>query len=145
MTRAALLVALLAACYEPEAVDCTVECGGPGECADGQVCGSDGYCAAPDVAGNCRMLTDEPRQVSLVIAIAGHGKVTIEHVGNCDTESPSGGNCTFLVPAGSMQQLKAVEANDREFISWTSTCSGSAANCTLTPVMALTQVGAQFQ
>jgi len=141
--RAVLLGALLAACYEPDAVDCTVQCGGPDDCADGQVCGTDGYCAAPDVAGTC-MVSGQPPQVALVIAIEGHGKVSIEHVGSCDSAGPTEGNCTFPVAAGDMQQLKAVESNDRKFLSWTSTCSGTSSSCTLT-VTALTQVGAKFE
>ena len=144
MKRLAMLTALLAGCYEPEAVDCTVECTGPSDCADGQVCGSDHFCAAPDVAGMCNT-TGDPQSVSLIIAIEGHGKVSVEHVGSCDSDSPSQGSCTFAVPPGAMQQLKAVEGGEREFISWTSTCTGSSATCAVTPVMALTQVGARFQ
>jgi hypothetical protein len=144
MLRLALLSTLLAACYEPDAVDCTVECAAAGDCADGQVCGPDHFCAAPDVAGMCNV-SDEPQMVSLVVTITGHGKVSIDKVGNCDSESPSQGNCTFTVTPGVMQQLKAVENSEREFISWTETCSGSSATCALTPVMALTQVGAKFE
>jgi hypothetical protein len=52
---AALVV--LAGCYAPSLRDCTVSCAGPSDCAPGQVCGDDGMCAAPDVAGQCAMET----------------------------------------------------------------------------------------
>jgi hypothetical protein len=51
----------------------------------------------------------------------------------------------FAVLENVMQKLKAVENNDREFVSWTSTCSGSSSTCTVTPVTSLTQVGARFE
>jgi hypothetical protein len=146
MRPLALLCALCTGCYEPEAVDCTVECSAADECADGQVCGADHFCAAPEIAGACGMTnSDEPQMVSLVVAIDGDGKVTVEGFGNCDSDSPSQGTCTFSVPAGVMRRLKAVEDDDREFVSWTSTCAGSSSSCTVTPVMSLTHVGAKFE
>jgi hypothetical protein len=42
-----------AACYEPELRDCTLACSSTSDCADGQVCGSDRFCASPELAGNC--------------------------------------------------------------------------------------------
>ena len=140
------LCSLLAACYEPEAVDCTVECNAPGECADGQQCGNDGFCASPDIAGTCKsMLSDEPESVMLMVSIEGRGKVSIDKVGTCDSDGPSAGACMFSVAPNIARQLKAIENDDREFISWTSTCSGSTTTCSVTPVMALTQVGAKFE
>ena len=55
VTRAALAaaVALAAGCYDPALRDCTVTCAGAGDCASGQVCGADHFCAAPSVAGTC--------------------------------------------------------------------------------------------
>lgn len=137
------LLALLAACYEPEAVDCTVTCSGVGDCAEGQICGSDGLCAAPELAGHCMASEiDEPQMVTLAIAIEGDGKVTVGEIGTCDDED---GVCMFTVRAGLAYQLKAVEKDDREFISWTQSCSGTDATCSVVPVTALTQVGAKFQ
>jgi hypothetical protein len=46
-------LAVLAGCYRPELRDCVVTCAGEGDCADGQVCGTDGFCAAPEIAGSC--------------------------------------------------------------------------------------------
>ena len=60
-------------------------------------------------------------------------------------DDPSAGACMFSVMPNVAQQIKAIENEDREFISWTSTCNGTSTTCSVTPVMALTQVGAKFQ
>jgi len=49
----AVLIALVASCYSPDVRDCTVTCSDNADCADGQRCGSDHLCAAPDHAGRC--------------------------------------------------------------------------------------------
>jgi hypothetical protein len=57
------LCALVAGCYEPAVRDCTVTCHGVHECAAGQVCGADGFCASPAHAGSCasmRATADAP-------------------------------------------------------------------------------------
>jgi hypothetical protein len=146
MRSFAALCMLLVACYEPDAVDCTIECSAGDDCGEGQVCGSDGFCAKPDVAGTCRSnQNDEPNSVTLVVTISGSGKVTVGDIGTCDSDDASQGSCMFAVTANVVQQLEAIENKDREFISWTSTCSGSSTTCTVTPVTSLTQVGAKFE
>ncbi len=54
LLRSVAIALLVAGCYDPSLRDCTVTCHGAGECASGQVCGADGYCAAPSVAGTCK-------------------------------------------------------------------------------------------
>jgi uncharacterized repeat protein (TIGR02543 family) len=49
----ALLAIPAAGCYAPSVRDCTVTCEAATDCATGQVCGPDGYCAAPGVTGTC--------------------------------------------------------------------------------------------
>jgi hypothetical protein len=88
---------------------------------------------------------EEPQSVLLMISIEGRGKITVEDVGSCDTDGPQAGACMFSVTPNLTRQLKAIEKDDREFISWTSVCSGTATSCSVTPVMALTQVGAKFE
>ncbi|HEY5926559.1 MAG TPA: hypothetical protein VIV11_32955 [Kofleriaceae bacterium] len=144
MKQLALLCATLVACYEPEAVDCTVVCSQPSDCVDGQVCGADHFCAAPEVAGMCSTL-GEPQTVSLVIVIEGPGKVIVDKVGTCDAANTVDGRCTYVVNSGVTLEIKAHENDDREFISWTSTCTGSNTTCTVTAVTPLTQVGAKFE
>lgn len=145
MKTALATLLLAAACYEPQARDCTLECEAADECAEGQVCGPDGFCAAADVAGNCNAANgDETSMVTLIVTIEGKGKVVVDRVGTCDSDSPEG-MCTFDVLPGVMRQLAAIQLkDDREFISWTSTCSGTTTTCSLTPVT-LTHVGAKFE
>ena len=40
------MLVCLVGCYSPSVRDCTVSCANPGDCAGGQVCTSDGWCAA---------------------------------------------------------------------------------------------------
>ncbi|MBA3452639.1 MAG: hypothetical protein H0T42_06010 [Deltaproteobacteria bacterium] len=49
----ALLSTATAGCYRPQLDECAVRCGGAEDCAPGQVCGSDGWCAASANAGQC--------------------------------------------------------------------------------------------
>jgi len=49
----AIAACALAACYDPVLRDCTIACASGDACAPGQVCGDDGFCAAPAVAGHC--------------------------------------------------------------------------------------------
>lgn len=44
------------ACYSPDLRDCVVACTAASDCATGQVCGADRFCAAPSVAGQCDQL-----------------------------------------------------------------------------------------
>ncbi|MBA3820036.1 MAG: hypothetical protein H0X17_14170 [Deltaproteobacteria bacterium] len=46
-----LLVA--AGCYEPDLRTCTVQCAASNDCAPGQLCGNDGWCALPSAIGAC--------------------------------------------------------------------------------------------
>jgi len=44
------LVPLGSSCYQPETRDCTVACSETSDCADGQGCTRDRFCAAPTIA-----------------------------------------------------------------------------------------------
>ena len=48
--RIALVLVCLVGCYSPSVRDCTVSCGGPGDCTGGQVCSTEGWCAAPETS-----------------------------------------------------------------------------------------------
>lgn len=145
----ALLVTLLAtaACYEPQARDCTVTCNNANECAGGQVCGGDGFCAAPSVAGHCSVIDAPPAEmpIALSVVIMGPGKISVEDIGVCSSDTAPHGTCTFSVPARMARQLRAIQLKeDKSFQGWTMGCSGSQDTCELTPVMAVT-VGARFE
>lgn len=147
--RARLLPLLaLTACYSPDTRNCTVSCASAVECGNGQVCGADGFCAEPSLAGHCNAASPDAgareTNVALRITIQGRGRVTIQGVGVCDTSQTNHGDCTLMVPPRVARTLAAVATNN-DFVGWTtSNCSTQGVTCTLTPVAA-TQVGARFQ
>lgn len=134
-------LATAAGCYDPEIVDCSVACQAADECADGQVCGADGYCAAPEVAGRCQ--GQEPARVALEVTIDGDGRVAIDGLGTCDSSHSR--LCMFTVLQNQRYRLKAIAGDDRSFESWSSACAGDAETCDVTPVSARTRVGAEFE
>lgn len=151
----------LAACYSPSLRDCTVSCASASDCATGQVCGADGMCAAPAIAGRCRSLVDAgnpdapahadaaladaARTVRLTVQIMGKGSVAIEGVGACSSQDPDKGNCMYDVAAGAplTAQASPITVTD-VFGAWGSvTCAGQGARCQFTPVTA-TMIAARF-
>jgi hypothetical protein len=155
---------VLAGCYSPSLRDCTVSCGSAADCATGQVCGADGMCASPAVAGRCAAvdagapdapasrdagLPDAPpdaaRTVRLTVQIMGKGSVAIAGVGGCSSQDPDRGNCVYDVVAGAPLTAQAMPiAPTDAFALWSSiTCAGQGARCQFTPVLA-TVITARF-
>jgi hypothetical protein len=151
----------LAGCYSPSLRDCTVSCGSASDCATDQVCGADGMCASPAVAGRCgaavdaghldapartdAALPDAARTARLTIQIMGKGSVIIEGIGACSSQDPDRGNCVYDVVAGAplAAQAMSITATD-VFAMWSSiTCAGQGARCQFTPVIA-TVIAARF-
>jgi len=139
-TASLATTSLLIACYDPEARDCTVTCSANEPCTGDQVCGSDGFCASPAIAGHCGDTADAavPR-VSLQIVVEGGGKVSVTDVGTCYS------TCTYDVTANMQLELKAIDGGEREFVEWTETCTGSDKSCVVTPMLPITIVAAKFQ
>jgi hypothetical protein len=168
---AVALVAMSSACYEPELRDCTIACQGASDCADGQVCGADHFCAGPDVAGHCSTPAtrdasvgatgsdggggplvdaavppdappDAPTRGILTIMISGHGRVVVQNVGACEYEASP---CQLSVPLDQDAILTAWPSNDWRFDNWNAgPCNGSdAAACLFKPALAIT-VSAKF-
>lgn len=48
--RALVILVCLVGCYSPSVRDCTVSCAGPNDCTGGQVCSTEGWCAAPETS-----------------------------------------------------------------------------------------------
>jgi hypothetical protein len=143
--RIALVVALLAGCYDPELRDCTVECNSGDECADGQVCGTSGMCAAAEAADECAPGGGSaPPRVSLRVSIDGPGEVVVEGQGTCTTDD-SHDPCMYSFAAGALVTLHARAIDDEKpFEQWTGMCAGQSATCTLAATPAMT-VGARFK
>lgn len=155
---AAVAGVVLAGCYSPSLRDCTVSCGSAGDCATGQVCGADGMCASPAVAGRCAArvdaghdaaLADAPpdvgRTVRLTVQVMGKGSVTVEGIGTCSSQDPDHGNCVYNVVPGAPLTAEATSITTSDvFAMWSSsTCAGQGARCQFTPVIA-TVIAARF-
>jgi hypothetical protein len=170
LVRAAGVAALaaLAGCYDPSLRDCTVTCHGAGECANGQVCGADGYCAAPGVAGTCgavdaRETADAPSidassdapvdavvidappdatPAQLHVTISGKGMVT-DSTGTrvCTTD------CLFPAADGDKMTFTAQGMGSAHpFQDWTTAnCMGMGPTCTVTITAPVTTLSAMFK
>jgi hypothetical protein len=171
--RCAVVAALvgLAGCYAPPLRDCTVSCTAPGDCVGDQLCGSDGLCAAPDIAGRCAMgpptpdaspprdagttprdaprgdaaMPDAPALIALRVQITGKGSVVVDGHGICSSQGPQHGDCTYDIAPHVAQTVHALPVQlDQVFGSWTSVaCGGQGATCTFTPSSA-TAITAKF-
>jgi hypothetical protein len=169
----ASLASIAAGCYSPELRDCTLTCNAASDCADGQVCGSDHFCAAPGIAGQCAFLPgdaggsnrdggidapkmpdarpdaampDAPTHAVLTISIEGKGRVTVQTIGTCDESGPQNGHCTYAVPLNLAITVQAQPYEDQRFDKWTTPvcASMSMPSCTFTPV-GPTTVGVKFR
>ena len=158
-------------CYSPDVRDCVVTCASAADCAGGQVCGSDGFCAGAARAGHCAQAAtpdggmpldaalptdahpDAPRDaavdagpttVALVIHIDGGGTVFLVGGSSCDSSAPMH-ECTLVVLANVPVTLSAVPHDNQAFDHWTTTaCAGQGSICVFTPV-ADTDVGVKFR
>ena len=168
---AAAALVTLAGCYAPSLRDCTVSCASQRDCAGGQVCGSDGMCASPELAGRCvsappdaalidadmidaplidaaltdAALTDAPAPVLLRVQVLGKGSIAVDGHGICSSLDPQKGVCAYEIAARVPQIVRALSIQpDQVFANWTSlTCSGEPAVCTVTPI-ATTTIVARF-
>jgi hypothetical protein len=152
LLRALVVVACSTSCYDPELRDCTLRCGRPHDCADGQVCGADGFCASPERAGRCAgsppdaavdarpdaRQRDAPDEVALHVIVMGGGLVTLDGGDSCDND------CILIARAGSLVTLRALPGTKQEFSSWTSgPCVGQSDTCVFIPWVAVT-IGVRF-
>lgn len=166
-------VALVTGCYSPELRDCVVSCASAADCAPEQICGTDGMCASPDVAGRCAgtmavvdaslPMTDTPTTVDaaspvdaappidaapqhyLRIDLAGRGGVTVAGIGMCH-HTASMLPCPFPVVGGVALALQAIPDPENRFDKWESgPCMGQDETCTFVPVLLVTDVKAKFR
>lgn len=166
-------LAATAACYSPDLRDCVVSCASSVDCAGGQLCGADHFCASPARAGHCAAppATDAglaadagadahppppdarpdaaidagPTEVTLHVTIDGQGTVTLDGGGSCDSGAPQKGNCMLLAPEGVPATLHATPHDGQRFDRWTTmTCGGQGDTCVFVPT-ANVDVGARFR
>lgn len=165
LNRVVLAASLTASCYSPDTRDCTVTCSHPLDCASGQVCGADHFCASPEMAGRCGSLPpvdggvvdgskpphdapadarrpdappDAPGGVALQLQIMGAGTVALDGVGSCDKD------CTLYAPFAAPATLRAAPKPKQMFDGWTQgPCVGQGAICTFVPLAPVT-IAARF-
>ena len=161
----AVALACLAACYSPDVRDCSVTCASSADCAGAQVCGTDHFCAMPDIAGTCARQQampdagspadaardadvtppadaalpdappDAPATGALHLKVGGHGQL-VAGGHTCTMD------CTYQVPLVTIDVV-AVGMGDQVLDKWTEgPCVGSqSTTCTVTPPVT---VGAKF-
>ena len=151
-----LLLSLIPACYSPDLRDCTVSCVGAADCAGGQVCSAEHYCAASGVSCAVTPLADAPRADTMAldapppvdapppsgnlhVRIMDKGTVEVGGVGTCAMD------CTYTVLLGGALELVARPGENRELERWSGACAGADDTCTLVPVQPLTEVSAKFR
>ena len=157
---AAAISLALAGCYSPALRDCTVSCTSAGDCATGQVCGADGMCASPAIAGRCGALVDAgsrdgppldaappdaARTVRLTVQVTGKGSVAVGGAGTCSSQDSDRASCTYDVVPGVPLTAQAMPIDPADaFSMWSSmTCAGQGALCRFTPAAA-TMITARF-
>ncbi|MBA3460093.1 MAG: hypothetical protein H0T46_09050 [Deltaproteobacteria bacterium] len=135
-----LVLAILSGCYAPEVRDCTVSCSSPDECAGGQVCNAQGYCADEGITcGNSAVDAGDTR-VMLRVQVMGKGRVDVIGASSCGGAGPS--DCMIPVPKGPVT-LNAVSTGD-DFDRWTAGCTTGSSTCSVTVDAPMT-VGARFE
>ena len=167
---AILAIALAgASCYSPELRDCTVSCEAQSDCAHGQVCGADQFCAAPEIAGRCSSLPSDSggddrdagavdgkvdarperagpdlAMVPMHLKIDGDGRVTVSGQLTCEKQGSQNGDCMYQVPLGLAITLGAQPYNGQQFDALERcTCNAQGATCTFVPTGA-TDLHARF-
>jgi hypothetical protein len=132
-------------CYAPDVVDCTVTCTEPTDCADGQACTANGFCATEGATCMGEGVTADGgvTAIALRVQIEGDGRVFVMGVGEC-SRAMNNGVCTWQVQPRALR-FQATPGNDREFDKWTTmNCAGQSSTCTFTP-SAATTVGVKFK
>jgi hypothetical protein len=143
--RFPLAIAILAAgCYEPRLAPCKVSCGSAADCAQGDACGTDGFCVA--VAGD-RCTSEGPGDATIAMPLAlhvtvmGNGSVTVTDGGTCkDT-------CMYTFAQGvAITAMWIQTSGGHAFSGWTTpNCLTQGQTCTFTLAPTTAMLGARFQ
>lgn len=177
LARGTLVAAAMAgsACYSPELRDCTVACKTPHDCADGQVCGADRFCAGPEVAGRCSLgatrdasigaIGEDGGRIAIDAAVPSdappdappdaptEGVLTISigghgrvSVENVGTCEYQTSPCQFVVPLDHDVILAAFSSNDWEFETWNAgPCTGEESSACVFQPSLAMIAGAKFE
>jgi hypothetical protein len=134
------------------------------------VCGSDLFCASPELAGRCASLPagdggmppirdaasiddannaippdappDTKPTTTVEVHVEGKGRIALEDIGMCDEAGPENGDCMFVVPVGEPLHIEAIAYPDWRFEKWTTiTCIVDDETCDFTPLLPTTVSG----
>jgi hypothetical protein len=135
-----LVLAILSGCYSPDVRDCTVSCSSESDCAGGQVCNPQGYCADEGITcGNSAVDAGDDR-VMLHVQVMGKGRVDVVGASSCGGNGPS--DCMISVAKGRVT-INAVKT-ENDFDRWTMGCMSGSSTCSITVNSAIT-VAAKFK
>jgi hypothetical protein len=118
-----------------------------------QVCGEDGWCAAPAVAGTCAAIPAGPqgdagsgvtpidaasRMATLIVVVSGKGRVETDQGDPCENGSPNTPlECRYLVPEDTPATLVAIPVHHRwTFEGWSAPCRDDPGESTCSLVVA---------
>ncbi|MEO6773734.1 MAG: hypothetical protein ABI467_12070 [Kofleriaceae bacterium] len=159
LSRQVLALALVAACYSPDAPDCTLACTADSDCIAGQACTTDHLCAATGIAtcgahattdGNAATGSDagggsgSATYVMLTLHVDGDGSASTSDGQTCDN-FPMPKDCTFEVVQGDPLTVTATPHVAKQFDKWMGgPCDGQPATCQTTPNGAI-RIEAKFK
>ncbi|MEP6861614.1 MAG: hypothetical protein ABJE66_13390 [Deltaproteobacteria bacterium] len=155
----ALAFVLAAACYGPDAPDCTLACTADSDCVSGQACTSDHRCATTGITtcgahgvidGNKATGSDagsgsgSAEYVTLNLQVDGNGSASTSYDQTCDNIAMPK-TCPFQVAKGVAVTLTATPHLTKMFDKWAGgPCDGQLATCHITP-SAMLMVQAKFK
>ncbi|MDB4952816.1 MAG: hypothetical protein JWO36_385 [Myxococcales bacterium] len=122
------LGAAMIGCYSPDLRDCTVACSTASDCASGQMCGTDQFCAAPSVAGHCAKLARS--DAGTVDGLVLHDGA-MPHV---DARPPDAPAPADAAPAPTIQLHIVITGKGRVVVNGSASCDSSGpqhGNCLL--------------
>jgi hypothetical protein len=131
------LVATLAACYAPDAPDCTLACAADSDCITGQSCTTDHLCAGAGITACANQETTDAGNVAgtdagsgsgsgsgsgmmttLTIQVQGGGGVQTNDGDFCDGTGDTMMTCMFSAPTGGSLVLTPVPHLLKQFDKW---------------------------
>ncbi|HET9990443.1 MAG TPA: hypothetical protein VFQ65_18055 [Kofleriaceae bacterium] len=150
----AIAITLVAACYSPDAPDCTLTCTGDADCVSGQACTTDHLCAATSITrcgahamtdGNNATGSDagmgsgsgsgsgSATYVTLTLHVDGNGSASTSNDQTCDSIGTMK-DCPFQVVKSAPLTVTATPHVTKQFDKWTGgPCDNQPITCQTTP------------
>ncbi len=137
-----VLIAALAGCYAPELAPCKVTCGSAADCAQGDTCGTDGFCVA-GASDRCTGTVDAAIAMPIVlhVMVMGNGSIAVTGGGTCKD------SCMYTFAQNTQISAMWIETSgDHAFQAWTTpNCLTQGQTCRFSLTAATAMLGARFQ